>query len=60
MMYRAMIGTIQSDSAFKSKFTICRQEIDRKAIHLGRLLTVMLHFKAAEIASWILPWSFLL
>jgi hypothetical protein len=59
MMYRAMIGTIQSNSTFKSKFIFRDQEIDRKIIQLGRLLTVTLHFEAAELASRILPWSFL-
>jgi hypothetical protein len=60
MIYRAMMGTIQSNSTFKSKFTFRDQEIGRKVIQGGRLLTVTLHFKAAELASWILPWSFLL
>ncbi len=58
MMYRAMISTMPSSSNFKSEFTFRSQEIDRKVIQIGRLLTVALHFRAVEIASWILPWSF--
>jgi hypothetical protein len=60
MMYRATIGTMQSNFIFSSKVSFRRQKIDRKAIQIGRLLTATLHFKAAKIASWILPWSFLL
>jgi hypothetical protein len=59
MMYRATIGTMQSNSIFSSKSSF-RSQIDRKVMQTGKLLTVTLHFRAVEIASWILPWSFLL
>ncbi len=60
MMYRAMINTMQSSFNFKSEFTFRSQGIDGKVIQIGRLLAIALHFRAVEIANWILPWSFLL